>query len=145
MRRSSTSAFQAEMLCNRPNLDNAVFPEFNPKTHVKDIEYTESLPLYRAIDFGFVNPFVCLWIQVDDNGCVYVIDEYIRSRATIDVHGKEMIKRMPGTENSVKATFCDPAGAGRNDVTGTSPVKELRSLGVNCRYKKTPSSPASNL
>jgi hypothetical protein len=134
MRRSSTAAFEAEMLCNRPSLDNAVFPEFDPRVHVRDVSYNEMLPLYRAIDFGFVNPFVCLWLQVDDAGCVYIIDEYIRSKATIDIHGQEMIKRTPA---SVKATFCDPAGAGRNDVTGTSSVKELRSLGINCRYKRS--------
>lgn len=137
MRRSSTAAFEAEMLCKRPNLDNAVFPEFDPKVHVKDVGYVESLPLYRAIDFGFVNPFVCLWVQVDDDGCVYVIDEYIRSKATINVHGEEMLRRTACSEGSVRATFCDPAGAGRNDVTGTSPVKELRSLGIRCRYKRS--------
>ncbi len=137
MRRSSTAAFEAEMLCKRPNLDNAVFPEFDPDVHVKHVSFTELLPLYRAVDFGFVNPFVCLWLQIDDNGCVYVIDEYVRSRATIDIHGQEMLKRTPTEETSVRATFCDPAGAGRNDVTGTSAVKELRSLGVKCRYKKS--------
>jgi terminase large subunit-like protein len=92
---------------------------------------------YRAMDFGFVNPFVCLWIQVDDEGCVYVIDEYVRAKATIGVHAKEVSKRTPCKEKMIAATFCDPAGAGRNDVTGTSPVKELRAAGMRLRYKKS--------
>jgi terminase large subunit-like protein len=137
MRRSSKAAFETEMLCMRPSLDNAVFAEFDPAVHVKAVEYNEGLLTYRAMDFGFVNPFVCLWIQVDDEGCVYIIDEYVRVKATIGVHAKEVLKRTPCTEKMVAGTFCDPSGAGRNDVTGTSPVKELRAAGMKVRYKKS--------
>jgi hypothetical protein len=42
--------------------------------------------------------------------------------------------RTPG---NVIATFCDPAGAGANAVTGTSAVRELRSLGFNMRYRRS--------
>ena len=76
------------MLCLRPSLENSVFADFDPDIHVKAVKYNPNLPLYRAIDFGFINPFVCLWIQVDDDGVVRVIDEYIRSRATIDIHAE---------------------------------------------------------
>ena len=86
MQRSSRAAWESEMLCLRPSLENSVFADFDPDIHVKPVKYNPNLPLYRAIDFGFVNPFVCLWIQVDDDGVVRVIDEYIRSRATIDLH-----------------------------------------------------------
>ena len=34
-------------------------------------------------------------------------------------------------------TFCDPAGAGVNDVTGTSVVRELRGLGIAVRYRRS--------
>jgi hypothetical protein len=37
----------------------------------------------------------------------------------------------------VAATFCDPAGAGVNDVTGTSIVRELRAAGVVVRYRRS--------
>jgi len=93
--------------------------------------------IYRALDFGFVNPFVCLWIQVDSAGVVRVIDEYVRSRATIDVHVDEIKSRTPGTETGVAATFCDPAGAGVNDVTGTSTVREMRTMGIIARFRRS--------
>ncbi len=137
MRRSSRQAFEAEMLCLKPNLENVVFDQFDYGLHVKPIDYDQNLPLYRSLDFGFANPFVCLWIQVDSDGVVRVIDEYIRSRATIDVHAAELKTRTPGGESAVSATFCDPAGAGANDVTGTSAVRELRSLGINVRYRRS--------
>jgi hypothetical protein len=137
MRRSSRAGWEAEMLCMKPNLENVVFDQFDPALHVRPVDYDPNLPLYRSLDFGFANPFVCLWIQVDSDGTVRVIDEYIRSRATIDVHATELKTRTPGGESRVTATFCDPAGAGANDVTGTSAVRELRSLGINVRYRRS--------
>jgi len=137
MRRSSRSGWESEMLCIRPSLENVVFSEFDPPVHVKPIDYDPNLPLYRTLDFGFVNPFVCLWIQVDHDGTVRLIDEYVRSRATIDVHGKEIKTRTPCPEERVAATFCDPAGAAAGDITGTSVVRELRGLGIATRYRRS--------
>jgi hypothetical protein len=137
MRRASRAGWEAEMLCKKPSLENVVFAEFDPAVHIKPVDYDAELPLYRALDFGFVNPFVCLWIQVDGEGVVRVIDEYVRSRATIDVHAGEIKGRTPGGEGRVAGTFCDPAGAGVNDVTGTSIVRELRAMGVAVRYRRS--------
>ena len=137
MRRASRAGWEAEMLCKRPSLENVVFDRFDPAIHVKAVDYNPNLPLYRSLDFGFVNPFVCLWLQVDDAGVVRVIDEYIRSRATIDIHAAEIRKLTLGGEERIAATFCDPAGAGVNDVTGTSVVRELRTLGIATRFKRS--------
>jgi len=135
--RSSRAGFEAEMLCRRPSLDRAVFAEFDPAVHVGPVGYDPTLPLYRAIDFGFVHPFVCLWVQVDGEGRVRVIDEYVRSRATIAAHAEAIRRRTPCEESQVAGTFCDPAGAGRNDVTGTSAVAELAGLGIRVRYRRS--------
>jgi hypothetical protein len=137
MRRASRAGWEAEMLCKRPSRENVVFDEFDPTTHVKPIDYDPNLPLYRALDFGFVNPFVCLWIQVDQDDIVRVIDEYVRSRATIDVHAEEIKSRTPVDEGCIAATFCDPAGKSRNDVTGTSVLRELRTLGIVTRFRRS--------
>ena len=137
MRRSSRAAWESEMLCRKPNLENAVFDTFDPAVHVCQIDYDSSLPLYRSLDFGFVNPFVCLWIQVDGDGVVRVIDEYIRSRVTIDGHAEEIKSRTPCPGSNVTATFCDPAGTCSNDVTGSSAVRELRRAGIVTRFRKS--------
>ena len=135
MRRASRAGWEAEMLCIRPSRENVVFDEFEPDIHVRPVDYDPNLPLYRSLDFGFVNPFVCLWIQVDEAGVVRVIDEYVRSRATIDVHAEAIKSRMPVDEEKIAATFCDPAGKSVNDVTGTSSIRELRAMGISVRYK----------
>jgi hypothetical protein len=137
MRRCSRAMFESEMLCLTPSLENVVFAEFKPSIHIAPVEYNPDLPLYRTMDFGFVNPFVCLWVQVDGSGTVRVIDEYIQSRRTIDVHTEEIKHRKPYNEKNVIMTFCDPAGAGVNDVTGTSPVSQLRKAGVKLRFRKS--------
>ncbi|OHB62716.1 MAG: hypothetical protein A2Y77_16130 [Planctomycetes bacterium RBG_13_62_9] len=137
MRRSSRVGWEAEMLCIKPSLENVVFGEFDPAVHVRPVDYDPNLPLYRSLDFGFINPFVCLWIQVDHDGVVRVIDEYVRSRATIDAHAEQIKTRTPCPQEQVTATFCDPAGAGSNDITGTSVVRELRALGIPARYRRS--------
>jgi hypothetical protein len=135
MRRSSRAGFESEMLCRTPSLDDAVFSDFDEKRHVGDWDYDASLPLYRTIDFGYVNPFVCLWIQVDADGVVRVIDEYVRRRATIDVHAEAIRARTPCAEEKVAGTFCDPSGAATGGITGTSIVGELSDAGIRVRYK----------
>jgi len=137
MRRASRAGWEAEMLCKKPSLENVVFDEFDPAGHVRQVDYDANLPVYRSLDFGFVNPFVCLWIQVGEDDVVRVIDEYVRSRATIDAHAVEIKERTLGGEERVAATFCDPAGGSVNDVTGTSVVRELRTLGIVARYRRS--------
>jgi hypothetical protein len=131
MRRSSRAGFESEMLCLRPNLENAVFEEFDEQVHVKAVRYDASLPLYRAVDFGFVNPFVCLWIQVDADGVVRVIDEYVRNRATAAANADTIIRRTQCDEHTVAMTFCDPAGAARNGSPGPVRSRCLRTRGFD--------------
>jgi len=135
MRRSSRAGFESEMLCLRPSLENAVFAEFDPDVHVKSVPYDPSLPLFRAIDFGFTNPFVCLWLQVDAGGAVRIIDEYVQNRKRIAVHAKVLKSRTPCDELRVAGTFCDPAGANHNGVSGTSEIKELKAAGIRPAHK----------
>jgi hypothetical protein len=148
--RASREAWQAEMLCLRPRADGLVFAEFSPARHVAPAAYDAALPLYRAIDFGYANPFVCLWVQVKgdvrairapsvssgvhtsadaDLSSVQfrVIAEYVARERPIVEHAREMARLDPGP---VLATFADPAGWQRSDVTGTGPCQELAALGL---------------
>ncbi len=63
--RASRPAWEAEMLCLRPRTERLVFSAFDPAQHVAPVAYDASLPLYRTLDFGYANPFVCLWVQVE--------------------------------------------------------------------------------
>ena len=65
---------------------NLVYPQFSIDRHVKPLSYDPSLPLYRALDFGYVNPFVCLTIQVTPNDEVRVLSEiYLRAHTMTEL------------------------------------------------------------
>src|SRR2546421_1054097 len=82
-RRVSKETWEAEMLCLRPSRRGCVFGNFKQEVHV-----VENLPaggvdwpakpqaegVYMGIDFGFHNPFVCLWVLRDRFGRSFVID-----------------------------------------------------------------------
>lgn len=122
--RASRESWEAEMLCKRPSAKGAVFPGFNHDVHVRDIIQGTGLTptLQLAIDFGFRNPFVCLWIA-DDGQRVHVIDEYVQVGRTLDEH-LEVIESRPW--GLVRVIACDPAGNARNDQTAESNVQLLR-------------------
>jgi len=154
--RASREGWEAEMLCRRPRADRLVFADFEPSRHVAPVAYDPALPLYRALDFGYANPFVCLWVQVKGdcglriadcglNGKgktktdgdvnlsgvqVRVIGEYVERERPIGEHVRAMRERDPGP---VAATYADPAGWQRSDTTGTGPCQELARAGLRVR------------
>lgn len=69
---------------------NLVYPAFSHAAHVRPQSYDPRLPLYRAIDFGYTNPFVCLTIQVGAGDEVRVLDEIYRRGETVYEHAQRM-------------------------------------------------------
>lgn len=90
-----------------------VYADFRVDVHVGDFAYRQDWPLYRAIDFGFSNPTVCLWIQVDEADRAYVIDEYYESLRTDEENAAAILarERARGYAEPV-ASFGDAAAAG---------------------------------
>lgn len=87
----------------------AVMQEWDDETHLKDLAYDSSLPLYAACDYGFVEPFVWLWIQVDHWNNVYVIgEERYTHRDTTEV-AKDIMARYPTLVRKCVAFYPDPA------------------------------------
>jgi hypothetical protein len=52
-----------------------VMKEWDDDIHIGDYEYNRKWPLYAAVDYGYTNDWVWLWIQVDEFNNVYVIGE----------------------------------------------------------------------
>ena len=127
-KRSSKNSWRSEMLCLKPAMNDLVFSEFDPRINVKPVSFIENAQLFLSIDFGYSNPFACLLIQVHEDS-VYVLDEHILARTTLDEHAKIIKQKWPYT---ISECFCDPAGRQTNDITGTSPVDELASHGIKC-------------
>lgn len=85
----------------------SVYKIFDKRIHVID---PIPIPLHwrkvRAIDFGFTNPFVCLWLAVDNDGCWYVYREYFKSQTGMEEHANA-IKKLSGKNENYGATFSD--------------------------------------
>ena len=125
--RVSSNTWQAEMLCRRPSTRDAVFDTFDPSVHVRDdVPAGPVKERSLAMDFGFRNPFVCLWIVSFADGTTHVIDEYVQEQRMLEEHLQHIEQRRWG---KLRHVACDPAGAGRNAQTGQSDLAVLRSKG----------------
>lgn len=137
--RVSVETWQAEMLCLKPSQQNAVFANFNPERHVVEKDWwqgTLALPNQRtlAIDFGYNDPFVCLWIISDSQGRTYVMDEYVQPQKTVAEHIEVLRHRHPGFND----VACDHAGTGINEQTGTTSIQLLRTAGYRVSSRQSP-------
>ena len=88
-----------------------VMQEWDDEVHWTNLRYNPGWPVYGAVDYGFTNPFVWLWIQVDEEGNCYVIRERRwTGKDTLEI-GNEM-KADPidsALANVAVAFYPDPA------------------------------------
>jgi hypothetical protein len=134
-RRSSKETWEAEMLCKRPSTRGAVFGNFDRDVHVRgEVDGMGGATLSLAIDFGFVAPFVCLWVMTAPDGKTHVVDEYVQPGRRIDEHLAEIEARRWGV---TAAIACDPAGSGPNEQTAESNVALLRRRGYSVRTRRS--------
>lgn len=71
--------------------EGAVYPEYSSEVHIVDpFEIPETWRRFRAVDFGFRNPFVCLWFAVDPDGRLYVYREIYKTRRTVSEHARHI-------------------------------------------------------
>lgn len=132
--RSSRAAWEAEILCRGARREHLVFGEFDPDVHVGPVAFCPDWPTYRAIDFGYAEPLVCLWIQVTPAGVVHVIDEYVQARRPLAHHAVEIIRRDPAGVKVV-ATYVDPAGRAHEAASGAACTELLAAAGVSCCWQ----------
>lgn len=89
----------------------AVYKTFDRSVHViKSFKIPKEWPRYRGFDFGFTNPFVCLWLTKDKDDNWYVYREYYRPKMGIGEH-IFAVKKFSGEETYV-TSFADPENAG---------------------------------
>lgn len=100
-----------------------VIQEWDDDLHLADLQYNPDLPLYGAVDYGYTNPLVFLFIQVDEFDNVYVIDELRRTQMDTDDFCKDVLLPHPLVQaGKLLAFYPDPA---EPDDTATI-VKNLR-------------------
>ena len=129
--------------------DGAVYAEFDEDLHVVDpFEIPADWTRFRAIDFGFTNPFVCLWGARDYDGRIYIYREHYRTKTLTKDHAG-IIKELSGQE-SYAWTVADHDAEERAElasygihtipakkevITGIGKVKKHLAKGVNGKCK----------
>ena len=84
----------------------AVFKTFSRDVHVcSPFRIPDDWPRWRSIDFGFNNPFACLWLTRDADRRWYVYAEHYQARESLAYHA-ERIKGISGREK-YRATWAD--------------------------------------
>lgn len=83
-----------------------VIYEFDDSVHVVEpFPIPASWARYRAIDFGYTNPFVCQWWAIDGDGRMYLYRELYMSQQTVRNHARA-INQLTGRER-ITATVAD--------------------------------------
>lgn len=111
----SDERFNQEIGADFTEFVGRVFKDFDEETHVGDFGYNPRLPLYACCDYGWTNPFVWLFVQVDTlHNDVYVIGEYRVIHRDINDIARDL-KAYPIT-SQVKMFYPDPALPGETAV-----------------------------
>jgi len=111
----------------------AVYKLFSRDTHViKPFDIPTDWDLYRAIDWGFNNPFVCLWLARDPDRRWYVYAEHYKAQETLAYHA-ERIKQVSGSDR-YRITWADHDAQDRYEFEKldirTTPAKKDIHLGI---------------
>lgn len=78
---------------------------------------------FRAIDFGYVNPFVCQWWAVDPDGRLYRYREIYMTKRTVAEHAAKINLLSQG--ETYEATVCD------HDAEDRATLRQLGISSVN--------------
>lgn len=86
--------------------EGVVYDDYDAAVHVVDrFHMSSDWRRIRAVDFGYTNPFVCLWIAVDNDGRMYVYRYIYRSQGLVEDHARDIV-RHSGNEY-IEATVAD--------------------------------------
>lgn len=112
----SEEKFNQEVMADFTEFVGRVFKEFDEEIHVTDLKYDPRYPCYMAVDYGWTNPFVALFIQVDVFDNVTVIDEYRKVRRDINDIAADLAAHPLVVAKKVKMLYPDPAEPGDTAV-----------------------------
>jgi phage terminase large subunit len=86
--------------------EGAVYEEWDAAIHlINPFPIPKEWRRFRAIDFGFVNPFVCGWWAMDHDDNLYLYRELYMAGRTVAVHAAQINQLSQG--ESYEATVAD--------------------------------------
>ena len=109
--------------------EGVVYEEYDYNLHTRDsFDIPASWARYRVIDFGYTNPFVCLWAAADEDGRLFIYRELYMSGVIVEDHAAE-IKRLSEGERYVMTLADhdaeDRATLQRHGISTSAAVKDV--------------------
>ncbi len=101
------------------------FAEFSRKVHVHPCRWVlkkKGFKYYRCMDFGFTNPFVCLWYAVDHDGNYYFYRQYYQAKMLIEGHAKY----MKSFREPIEASYVDHDAKDRRALVVNHDIDTLK-------------------
>ena len=93
----------------------AVYDEFDEAKHVvAPFPIPADWKKLRAIDFGYTNPFVCLWGAIDPDGRLYIYREWYKAQTRTAEHAQKILQ-LSGNERYFR-TVADHDAADRAEL-----------------------------
>lgn len=111
--------------------EGLVYPEFDHAIHVVDrFLIPKEWRRFRAIDFGFTNPFVCQWWAVDGDGRMFMHREIYRAQRIVSDHAAQIkaLEEEAGeriTETVADHDAEDRATLDRCNIGSAKAIKEV--------------------
>jgi len=123
--------------------EGQVYEEYDPDLHLlsPDFQIPDSWTRYRAIDFGYRNPFVCQWWAEDEDGRLYLYREMYMTQRTVKVHAEQINRLSEGEHYAATVADHDASDRATLQENGirTIPAKKDKALGLEKtqeRFKK---------
>lgn len=114
----SAEKFKQEIGADFTEFVGRVYKDFDEEVNVGDYLYNPKLPIYMCADYGYTNPNVVLWLQVDVWDNVYVIAEYYRRQRRPDqmVRDIQQDERLMGLTRVANTLYGDPEDPSATDL-----------------------------
>jgi hypothetical protein len=78
-------------------VEGQVYEDWDEGVHLKDrFPIPSDWRRYRAIDFGYTNPFVCQWWATDPDGRLYLYREIYMTNRLVEDHASEILRLEAG-------------------------------------------------
>jgi len=113
---------------------SAVYNNFTGDNIIKDYKYDSKLPTLVSVDWGWAHPMAVGFFQYDKkNNTVYLFDEIISSRLTLDA----LYQKISNRGYEITDYCCDVAGNQEREQTGISNVRWFRQKGIKFNFRWT--------
>lgn len=128
-------SFEQEFNADFINSAGRVYYTFDRKSHIADVSFDASLPIWVGMDFN-VDPMSAIILQPRRDGVMVVVDEIVMGPSSTEETAEELARRYYRYQKNV-TIYPDPAGGYRSSARGETDLEILRDAGFKkIKYRR---------